>query len=514
MRCWLSGGMGLGGRWMRRLALTGATVVLVALVAVPAAAASVRFAAPGASGPQPCVQADPCSLVRAATGSGVQDGDRVVVEPGSYPLTSGLSIAKAIDIGGKAGHPLPTLTGSADSLFFVSNSSAYAHDLRIVSSGTNAALLMFGGTAERIYAESTYTGAPGGAYACASFDGALLRDSVCWGRGTGSDGYLDTSSGVQSQTATLRNVTAIASAPGTVGLGVESTGGAAQVVDAVNVIARGTLDDVQATTDSSSGAGATINFTNSNYATVNTTGTGASITTAGTSGNQTPAPVFANAGSGDFHERAASPTIGAGVTDPANGTLDLGGNPRTENGKTDIGAYELAFTLAVAKSGSGTGKVTSVPAGISCGGSCSHSYAPGTIVTLTATRARGSKFAGWSAGSCAGTGTCKVKMSANQTVGAKFVLLPPDTAITNSTINQTHHQAGFSFKAIGKATGFQCALVKATKAGQKQPKPSYSACSSPKTYKHLKPSSYTFFVRAFNAGGADPTPAKKSFTIP
>jgi hypothetical protein len=52
-------------------------------------------------------------------------------------------------------------------------------------------------------------------------------------------------------------------------------------------------------------------------------------------------------------------------------------------------------------------------------------------------------------------------------------------------------------------TGLQCALVK----------PSFSACRSRKTYKHLKPGKYTFEVRAFNAAGADPTPAKKSFTI-
>jgi hypothetical protein len=59
------------------------------------------------------------------------------------------------------------------------------------------------------------------------------------------------------------------------------------------------------------------------------------------------------------------------------------------------------------------------------------------------------------------------------------------------------------FQGDRQVTGFQCALVK----------PSFSACRSPKTYKHLKPGKYTFEVRAFNAAGADPTPAKKSFTI-
>jgi len=45
------------------------------------------------------------------------------------------------------------------------------------------------------------------------------------------------------------------------------------------------------------------------------------------------------------------------------------------------------------------------------------------------------------------------------------------------------------------------------------PEASFSACRSPKTYKQLKPGKHTFEVRAFNAAGADPTPAKKSFTI-
>ena len=80
---------------------------------------------------------------------------------------------------------------------------------------------------------------------------------------------------------------------------------------------------------------------------------------------------------------------------------------------------------------------------------------------------------------------------------------PPGTKITKAKISSKHHTAKFSFKAIGTATGFQCALVK----------PSFSACRSPKTYKHLKPGKYTFEVRAFNAAGAEPTPAKKSFRI-
>ncbi len=48
--------------------------------------------------------------------------------------------------------------------------------------------------------------------------------------------------------------------------------------------------------------------------------------------------------------------------------------------------------LFVGKSGAGSGTVTSVPAGIDCGGTCTSSFPSGTPVVLTATpqRARGS----------------------------------------------------------------------------------------------------------------------------
>jgi hypothetical protein len=51
------------------------------------------------------------------------------------------------------------------------------------------------------------------------------------------------------------------------------------------------------------------------------------------------------------------------------------------------------------------------------------------------------------------------------------------------------------------------------KPPKKTPKPSFAACSSPKKYSGLKAGSYTFLVRASNSGGADPTPAKKSFKL-
>ncbi len=52
--------------------------------------------------------------------------------------------------------------------------------------------------------------------------------------------------------------------------------------------------------------------------------------------------------------------------------------------------------LTVTKSGTGTGTVTSAPAGINCGSTCSGNFAVGTNVTLTATPDAGSAIASWS----------------------------------------------------------------------------------------------------------------------
>ena len=81
------------------------------------------------------------------------------------------------------------------------------------------------------------------------------------------------------------------------------------------------------------------------------------------------------------------------------------------------------YTLTVTKAGTGSGTVTSSPAGISCGTDCSEPYSSGTVVTLTAAATAGSSFAGWS-GACTGTGACQVTMSAAQAVTATFNLNP------------------------------------------------------------------------------------------
>jgi subtilisin family serine protease len=88
-----------------------------------------------------------------------------------------------------------------------------------------------------------------------------------------------------------------------------------------------------------------------------------------------------------------------------------------------IGArFEVPHTLTLSMSGAGAGRVTSSPAGVDCTGSCSVEFQGGTALTLTATPAPGSVFAGWS-GACAGaSATCLVTLDAARSVTARFDL--------------------------------------------------------------------------------------------
>ncbi len=83
------------------------------------------------------------------------------------------------------------------------------------------------------------------------------------------------------------------------------------------------------------------------------------------------------------------------------------------------GGGGTTFGLNVTRNGSGSGTVTSNPGGINCGSDCSESYASGTTVTLNQSAASGSTFAGWG-GSCSGTGSCVVTMTAARSVTATF----------------------------------------------------------------------------------------------
>ena len=74
----------------------------------------------------------------------------------------------------------------------------------------------------------------------------------------------------------------------------------------------------------------------------------------------------------------------------------------------------------ITNAGTGSGIVTSSPAGIDCGQTCSGSYNNGTRVTLTANPASSSVFLGWDGDACSGKGKCTVKIKDDISVIATF----------------------------------------------------------------------------------------------
>ena len=101
--------------------------------------------------------------------------------------------------------------------------------------------------------------------------------------------------------------------------------------------------------------------------------------------------------------------------------------------------------LSVSVTGSGT--VTSSPAGINCPSTCSEIVASGTQVTLTATPADGSGFGGWG-GACNGFDNCVVTMNAAQSVTATFAQTQYTLNVSVAWQRQTSSLPGVSCPSV------------------------------------------------------------------
>ncbi|HEY4483947.1 MAG TPA: hypothetical protein VI752_02075 [Candidatus Paceibacterota bacterium] len=97
-----------------------------------------------------------------------------------------------------------------------------------------------------------------------------------------------------------------------------------------------------------------------------------------------------------------------------------------------------SFNLTATKTGTGSGTITSAPAGINCGATCgsaSFAYPNGTRVVLTAQAGANSQFGNWSGCDIASGMTCTVDMAtANRSVSVLFNRLsdPSDPTLTVS----------------------------------------------------------------------------------
>ncbi len=179
------------------------------------------------------------------------------------------------------------------------------------------------------------------------------------------------------------------------------------------------------------------------------------------SGTITSSPAGLNCGtacsttfaSGSAVALTATPASGSvfagwsGTADCSDGSITVSGNiscTATFNIQT--------FALTVAKAGNGSGTVSSNPAGINCGSSCSATLNSGTAVTLTATPASGSMFAGWSGTGCS---SGSVTLNANTTCTATFSVVPQYTLTTN-VVNQITSSGSASGTIVSSPAGINC----------------------------------------------------------
>jgi len=185
--------------------------------------------------------------------------------------------------------------------------------------------------------------------------------------------------------------------------------------------------------------------------------TPASITAGGTSlltASCSPAAAsYSWSSNAGFGSTVTSGTVSPSVTTTysVTGSND-GGSGNTTSATVTV--TPISYLLSVTKSSigsNGLGAVTSSPAGINCGSTCSSSFTSGTPVTLAATPASGSIFAGWSGG-CTGTGSCVVTMNAAKAVTATFKPKSLD-AETHSNITGTSATVSTTIAFKGEDVG-------------------------------------------------------------
>ncbi len=151
-------------------------------------------------------------------------------------------------------------------------------------------------------------------------------------------------------------------------------------------------------------------------------------------------------------------------------------NPFVRSRPVALVETATVYTLSVALAGSGSGTVTSSPAGVDCGSTCSYDFPSGTEVILTATAAPGSSFAGWSGAGCSGIGSCEVTMSAAESVTATF----DETCVVPEV-------TGEALKAAERAVeAGNCRVGKVTHVFSRKVKKGYVISQRPKPHRRLE----------------------------
>jgi hypothetical protein len=319
-------------------------VLIAALLAPPSAVAAARYAAPGGGMVPGCAQATPCSLEYAI--SAAAPGDEVVVGAGDYTVAATIETETPLWIHGAPGVVKPRVF-AADQAVFKSFVPQHLSDLEFESTNNGGEGVLFvpadGTVLERLKlfargAESIGL-RPGSNF--------TMTDSLILAEGS-PESFGVFIQGAAGGSVQLRNDTIVADGSKAMALSVFMVAkDASLTVAATNTIVSGGQFDASAR-ESSEATGSTvaIGFDHSNLDT--TEGEVTSVN------GQTAPPQFTPPNPRGFQQAPGSPTIDAGVDDPANGPTDIDGNPRAlpahlsctepDTAITDIGAYEFVPT--------------------------------------------------------------------------------------------------------------------------------------------------------------------------
>jgi hypothetical protein len=172
-------------------------------------------------------------------------------------------------------------------------------------------------------------------------------------------------------------------------------------------------------------------------------------------GNETQSRLERKTGAGGAFAQIATPA--ANVSAHSDTTLSpsttyvyrvracnaVGCSPYSNEASATTPGLPVPVALTVTVRGSAPGAITSNPAGVSCGATCSGNFASGTVVTLTASPSVRARFKGWG-GACSGiVATCTVTLNDARAVTATFSMIftdatSGDTLPANTPIKAVH----------------------------------------------------------------------------
>ncbi len=381
------------------------------------------------------------------------DGDTVLVDDGTYVLTTNVSITKGITVRSRNGYPASIVDGNdATRCFYIDNTNAVLDGFTI-QNGYNPS--GYGGGVDinnaGIVQNSFLTGnqaRDGGAIALDNGGYAInciITNNLASDNGSGGYG-----GGVRCLNGgTVRGCLVYGNTSVYYGGGINIwNAGAVQnctIVDntcsnGAGIRARGSSTIVNSIIYFNNGDnwvtdGSSYSF-NYSCSTPALPGSG--------TGNITDDPLFENASSNDYHLTSSSTLINAGLNDAwMTGTFDLAGNDRIYGGTVDIGAFEYTVTnFLINASVVGSGGTIS-PLG-------DVTVSPNTDQTFTITPDLGYHVNdvlvdGSSVGAV--TSYTFLNVTANHTISASFAINTYTLTITsvNGTVTKNPDQANYSY---------------------------------------------------------------------